>query len=333
MNVLESLVLAPDRRLPIYLQIQHQLRYLITSGQLPPRSRLPTVREIAARLDVNGSTVALVYRNLRAEGLIDAAPGRGTFVSMRADGDTSLAERERLAIAAVERALLRNAALGFTSEFLLQRVSFALQRRSHPRTVVLIGGTRMVALKYAASIERRFPNTAVVPFAVASVENQDPVLEAALSLAYDVVVFSSLNRAAREAIRAVAQQHRLHTISGQVTEETVERLGAIGPEQSVCLLAQTGYLNLSIRMLEQHLVHHDVSKMLIATEDEGELAARLVAEHDVVIFNTGVLAAMPELRVPWQKAFEIVFDLDVESLSKLRAAWSSDWDDQRATPP
>ncbi len=320
MNVLESLILTPDGRLPIYLQIQLQLRYLITSGQMPAGSRLPTVREVAAHLDVNGSTVSLAYRHLQSDGLIDATPGRGTFVIKLDDPDNSLAERERLALTAVERALLRNAALGFSGESLLQRVSLALQR-PYPHTVVLIGATRRIALKYASSIEQACPGTAVVPFAVDALERGDPVLDAALDIAYDVVMFSSLSREVREAVRRRARRHRVLTISGQVTDEAIDRLRSVPAERSVCLVAQTSHLNVSVRLLERHLVHHDVASLATATEADPELAHRLVREHDVVVFNTGVLEVVPALRVPWRKACEIVFDIDAESVAKLRAAW------------
>lgn len=321
MEALESLILTPDGRLPIYLQIQHQLRYLITSGQLPFGSRLPTVREVAAHLDVNGSTVSLAYRHLQADGLIDARPGRGTFVIARDDHDTSLVERERLALAAVERALLRNAALGFTGASLLQRASVALQRGTFQRTVVLIGATRRIVMKYAGSIERAFPGTTVVPFEIGALKRVDPVLDAGLEIAYDVVMFASLSREEREAVRERASRHRVLTISGQVTDETIDRLRSVPADRSVCLVAQSGYLNVSMRLLERHMIHHDVESLPTATEDDPERAHRLVREHDVVVFNTGVLEEVPALRVPWRKACELVFDLDAESLAKLGEAW------------
>jgi DNA-binding transcriptional MocR family regulator len=65
---------------PIYLQIQSRIRELILTGELPPGFRLPPERRLADALAVNRSTVLAAYRELKAEGLLDAHVGRGTVV-------------------------------------------------------------------------------------------------------------------------------------------------------------------------------------------------------------------------------------------------------------
>jgi len=55
----------------------------IRDGHLAPAGRLPTVRELAARLHVSPTTVAAVYRDLGARGLLTAAGRRGTAVCPR----------------------------------------------------------------------------------------------------------------------------------------------------------------------------------------------------------------------------------------------------------
>ena len=49
-----------------------------------PGARLPSVRELTARHQASPVTVAEAVRQLVAEGLIEARPGRGTFVAARA---------------------------------------------------------------------------------------------------------------------------------------------------------------------------------------------------------------------------------------------------------
>jgi DNA-binding transcriptional MocR family regulator len=67
---------------PIYRQIAHQLRDLITSGELPAGFRLPPERRLAQALGVSRSTVLIAYQELRADALIDAHVGRGTTVTL-----------------------------------------------------------------------------------------------------------------------------------------------------------------------------------------------------------------------------------------------------------
>ncbi|MCL6568807.1 MAG: PLP-dependent aminotransferase family protein [Meiothermus silvanus] len=64
----------------LYRQIAEQIKSRIASGELPGGTRLPPIRTLAAELGVTRLTVQNAYRELQAEGLIEATVGRGTFV-------------------------------------------------------------------------------------------------------------------------------------------------------------------------------------------------------------------------------------------------------------
>ena len=66
--------------LPVYQQIADQIRGQIEAGALAEGDRLPPIRELAQRLEVNRDTVSLAYEALAAEGIVSARVGRGTFV-------------------------------------------------------------------------------------------------------------------------------------------------------------------------------------------------------------------------------------------------------------
>ncbi|MBM3451093.1 MAG: GntR family transcriptional regulator [Armatimonadetes bacterium] len=80
--------LSPD--VPIGEQLKAQIRVQILNGRLRPQDRLPPVRTLAGYLRVNRNTVARVYRELEAEGLLDTAAGRGTFVARRDERDPAV---------------------------------------------------------------------------------------------------------------------------------------------------------------------------------------------------------------------------------------------------
>lgn len=67
---------------PIYEQIKDGLRRLIETGALPSQSRLPSVRDMAAELAINPSTIQRAYRELETEGYICSVAGKGSFVSV-----------------------------------------------------------------------------------------------------------------------------------------------------------------------------------------------------------------------------------------------------------
>jgi len=66
---------------PKYKTIADTLQSEINSGALKPNERLLTVRELAARLGVSGTTVSAAYKLLTQKGLINSHVGRGTRVA------------------------------------------------------------------------------------------------------------------------------------------------------------------------------------------------------------------------------------------------------------
>jgi GntR family transcriptional regulator/MocR family aminotransferase len=67
-------------------EIYRQLRRAILDGRLPPGGRLPPTRELARRLSVSRTTVAVAYDRLTGEGFVTGRVGAGTFVSAAVTG-------------------------------------------------------------------------------------------------------------------------------------------------------------------------------------------------------------------------------------------------------
>ncbi|PJM76900.1 PLP-dependent aminotransferase family protein [Bifidobacterium felsineum] len=81
---------------PLYRQLAGELREQIVSGTLAEGYRLPPERELAARLEVNRTTVLQAYQQLKDEALIASKVGKGTFVLPRNDStDGPAAPRPR----------------------------------------------------------------------------------------------------------------------------------------------------------------------------------------------------------------------------------------------
>src|SRR5215831_5478355 len=85
--------LDPRSGVPIYRQIQDQVRYGIASGLLSPGEQLPTVRALAVELSVNPNTVIKAYSELEREGVLTSEQGSGTFVAGLPAGALGEAER------------------------------------------------------------------------------------------------------------------------------------------------------------------------------------------------------------------------------------------------
>ena len=67
-----------------YLQLVQQVRRAVRLGLLVEGDRLPTVKEVVAKIAINPNTVLKAYRELEHEGLVSPRPGLGTFVTRSA---------------------------------------------------------------------------------------------------------------------------------------------------------------------------------------------------------------------------------------------------------
>ena len=91
---------------PFYRQMQEQITALIQSGQLPPGTRLPSVRELSRTTLVSLITIRRAYAELDEAGLIVRKQGQGTFVAERDP------VQEQLKTRGLAREALRQAVLG-----------------------------------------------------------------------------------------------------------------------------------------------------------------------------------------------------------------------------
>ena len=80
----------------IYLQIADRIGDQILSGTLTPEGKVPSVRELAAEIEVNANTVARTYEYLQQRGIIYTKRGLGYFVSPDAKENIVASRREQL---------------------------------------------------------------------------------------------------------------------------------------------------------------------------------------------------------------------------------------------
>lgn len=73
--------LDPHSGVAPYLQIVQQVRRALLLGLLAEGDRLPTVKQVVAKVAINPNTVLKAYRDLERQGLVAPRPGLGTFVT------------------------------------------------------------------------------------------------------------------------------------------------------------------------------------------------------------------------------------------------------------
>jgi GntR family transcriptional regulator len=92
-------ILKPHSGVPIYRQLSEQIRRMAASGQLPPGTELPSIRDLALKHAINPMTVSKVYALLEAEGVLERHRGKPmTVAKPAARAQSPLAKRlEQLA--------------------------------------------------------------------------------------------------------------------------------------------------------------------------------------------------------------------------------------------
>lgn len=97
-----------------FRQIVYAATRAIVSGELPPGSAFPSVRELSQALKVNPNTAHKVVSELTRSGLLEVHPGIGTAVTR--DREVSAAERRTLLSRTVEELVVEAKRLGLTRD-------------------------------------------------------------------------------------------------------------------------------------------------------------------------------------------------------------------------
>ncbi len=75
-----NIVLQTKSALPIYEQIERQIKDMIVSGELKEGELLPSIRALAADSQISVITVKRAYEDLEKEGMIYSVQGKGFYV-------------------------------------------------------------------------------------------------------------------------------------------------------------------------------------------------------------------------------------------------------------
>lgn len=119
-DVLEQWKVEYDSGIPVYRQIINQAAVAVAAGAFRPGDRLPTIRALSERLNVNPNTVAKAYRELELKGIIVSERGSGSFIQAQPVAPASNAKEKKAKLKDLYHRLLVDAAnSGLTESELL----------------------------------------------------------------------------------------------------------------------------------------------------------------------------------------------------------------------
>lgn len=113
--------------IPIYVQIEKYLYRQIALGQLKPGEKVPSVRQLAVELTVNGNTVQRALNQMNNEGILYVKRGLGSFVTE--DTNLILQKRQELVEDELSEFLKSTAQLGLTPEQTLEELKKYIEKK------------------------------------------------------------------------------------------------------------------------------------------------------------------------------------------------------------
>lgn len=313
------LLLTDDEHVPLYMQLVHQVRYLITARQLTEGDRLPSVRELATQLGVNSGTVALAYRTLQQERLIESRRGTGTFVSGQADVTQRFSARLELLNRYADDFIRLGFALGCDAAALRQAVA---SRLTQPRVVPVVLALRgqRTAMKYMPQVVASLPDSVIPdvrPADLATLYQDGPEREALFDGAYYVVTFQSSVPSLGSALGDAGIRCEIIGVTARLTEGARWRLRDLDPAAPTCLVTESWNVSSALALVEQNSAL-DVRSLPVITEHSsaGEIEALSGATF---IHTFGVLDLLDHHAVSTDQRVELAFTLSEESRAKLRS--------------
>lgn len=120
------IILNHSSMIPIYEQIETQIKNEILSGRLLPDEVLPSVRALSGELRISALTVKKAYDKLEAEGFVVTVHGKGTFVAAT-DKQLAFEARRKSVEDDFSKAIEKARAIGLAEEEIREIIEIMLE--------------------------------------------------------------------------------------------------------------------------------------------------------------------------------------------------------------
>lgn len=112
---------------PLYLQVMEQIKRRVAVGDLAPGTELPSIRQLAADLNISVITIKRAYLELEREGVIFTRQGKGSVVADKPGLQASIQERELNEL--LEKGAELGVLLGLSKTEMQRRIAEAMEKQ------------------------------------------------------------------------------------------------------------------------------------------------------------------------------------------------------------
>jgi GntR family transcriptional regulator len=315
--------------LPIYLQIKHQVVYLVALGRLTPGSMLPSIRQLASSLGVTTATIRHAYAALEADGLVTSHPGKGVLIAdMSADVRAHVSRRHAALVDLFSSALSRARGLGYTAQEIRSALTRAVARAEERPRVAFIGAQPEFLERYTPFLGEALGdlNVEVVGVALRDLREYG---ESALHPFDPPWCVATLVRSYAEVVQLLRNTSvPVIGLALELASETQAELLTLASDTRVVLVAERINLSGMTHLIEQYwappggLPHISLESKKLTVG---------LAEAEVVVHSLHARRTVTRRAPPGCRLIELHFVISPLSLTRLRQAISADVGRQNGT--
>jgi DNA-binding transcriptional regulator YhcF (GntR family) len=304
---------------PVYLQIKGQIAYGIGTGVIGAGERLPTIRQMAADLQVAPLTVIQAFEELEKAGLIEIRRGVGAFVVDLHPSERAWSRRAVLD-GLVARAIEEANSFGISERELARaiwaRVFPGEQGRGSGPRVVFVGNSEADTALLAGMLATEFAAEQLVvdPCTIEELRARTPQTLAVVDDA-DLVIAVPYRFGEVQAL--VGDRKRLFWLPISVSQAIRERVAQIPESAVVGLVAREASFTQPMRNVIA-LYRPATAAAPVASFDDVAGVTALLRQVEVVIFSTGVRDLIQPLLPPTVVGIELAHVPDAAAITELR---------------
>jgi GntR family transcriptional regulator len=110
---------------PIYEQIKNAIKMALFTGKLEEGDKIVSIRELAARNNVNPITIMKAYSQLETEGFLFSRRGAGYFIKV--DREKTREGKRELFLGEIREFLKRIADMGYSAEDFMEELKHVME--------------------------------------------------------------------------------------------------------------------------------------------------------------------------------------------------------------
>ncbi|VBB06514.1 transcription regulator hth gntr [Lucifera butyrica] len=282
--------------------------------------KIPTERDLAAKLGISRNTVSAAYKELLLEGILEARQGRGTFVRRQREDDAALEQvagsrRDRL-LRVIDDAMAKAVELGFTTEQFVAIASIRAQEKARAVKALRVSVVDCTAENVRHFI-RQLNQVANVHFeAVVLSDLLEQRVPVELLRSSDLVVTTAEHQTAL--VKLMGPSNKLFVAAVTPNLDAVVKLARLLPGATVGVVAETKEFTDALKRLFTRIAASEIFCEMLLSADREELR-RFTLRHNVLVVAKEMEHAVRQAAAADQVIIPFYYEIDQGSLHQVMA--------------